>query len=190
MAADPDVTPVRFTVEQYERMGETTILDPDTRYELLDGVITMMSPAGPRHSATVDRIAAQFIQRLAGQATIKIQNPIRLGPDSELEPDILVARYRSDFYEFAHPTAADALLALEVSDSSIRVDRLVKVPIFARHGLPEVWIVNLGDRCVEVYRDLQDGTYRDVRTYRGDEPFSCAAFPDVTFTARELLGDG
>jgi len=139
MAADPDVTPVRFTVEQYERMGETTILDPNSRYELLDGVITMMSPSGPLHAGTVNQIAALTSHRLFGLATITVRNPIRLGNRSEPQPDIVIARLRRDFYKSAHPAAEDTLVAIEVSDSTLRTDRLVKLPIsqrrvWARYG--------------------------------------------------------
>ena len=190
MAADPDVTPVRFTVEQYERMGETTILDPDARYELLDGVITVMSPIGPLHAGTVDQVVALVMHRLYGRAGVRVQNPIRLGRRSETQPDIVIARLRRDFYKSGHPTAEDTYVAVEVSDSSLRVDRLVKLPIYAEQQVGEVWIADVQERVVEVYRDPEGDTYRDVHLHRGDEPFSCAAFPDVTFTADELLGDG
>ncbi len=190
MAADPDVTPVLFTVEQYERMGETAILDPDARYELLDGVITMMSPSGPLHAGTVNQIGALASRRLDGLATIAVQNPIRLGDHSEPQPDIVIARLRRDFYKSAHPTAADIHVAIEVSDSTLRTDRLVKLPIYAAQGVGEVWIVDVHARTIEVYRRPVGRTYTVVRRYRGDEPFAPAAFPNVTFTARELLGDG
>jgi Uma2 family endonuclease len=190
MAADPDVTPVRFTVEQYERMGETTILDPDARYELLDGVITMMSPSGPLHAGTVDQIATQATYRLYGLATVRVQNPIRLGDHSEPQPDIVIARLRRDFYKSAHPTAEDTHVAIEVSDSTLRTDRLVKLPIYATQCVGEVWIVDVHARTIEVYRQPVGRTYTDAGMYRDDEPFTPAAFPNVAFTARELLGDG
>lgn len=189
MAADPTVTPVLFTVEQYERMGETGILDDDTRYELLDGVITVMPPIGSHHAGTVDQTAALCFERFAGRATIKIQNPIRLGRRSEPQPDIVIAKPRRDFYKSAHPTAEDTYVAIEIADTSLRFDRLVKLPIYATQRIGEVWIADVQAQTVEVYREPHGDAYRNVQKFRGDEPFAPLAFPDVIVTADELLGD-
>ena len=179
---------VRFTVEQYERMGEVGILGPDTRTELLDGEIVAMSPIGPKHAGVLERIAERFYARLLGRVSIRTQNPMRLLPRSEPQPDLVVARRRHDFYEGAHPTAEDTLLAIEVADTSLRIDRLVKLPIYARHGVPEVWIVDIAAKAVHVHTDPVDGAYRSVHTARGDDALVPTAFPDVQFTASEMLG--
>ncbi len=123
MAADPmaDLR-WRFTVEDYERMGEIGIFDPADRVELLDGEIVVMSPIGPKHAGVVNRIAAHLFRRLDGRATVIVQNPLRLLPSSEPQPDLIVARFRRDFYQGAHPTADDVQLVIEVADSSLRTD--------------------------------------------------------------------
>ncbi|MGH3566979.1 MAG: Uma2 family endonuclease [Pseudonocardia sp.] len=190
MAADPMVDlRRRFTVEEYERMGEVGVLDPDERVELLDGEIVAMSPIGPRHASIVDIINEVLVLTLARRAWVRIQNPVRLPPHSEPQPDIIIARRRRDFYRSAHPTAEDTLLVLEVADSSLRMDRAVKLPIYAREGIVEVWIVDLGADVVHVHARPVDGVYRDVRTVSGAQSIVPVAIPDLTLTPADLLGE-
>ena len=179
----------RFTVEEYERMGEVGIFDPAARMELLDGEIVTMSPIGPKHAGVVNRIAAHLFRRLAGRATVIVQNPLRLLPRSEPQSDLVVARFRRDFYQSAHPTAEDVLLVIEVADSSLRTDRAVKLPIYARQGIVEVWIVDLAADVVQVHTDPVGGAYRDVRTVRTGEPLKPRAVPDLELMTEEILGD-
>ncbi|MDN5748625.1 MAG: Uma2 family endonuclease [Pseudonocardia sp.] len=189
MTADPVVDHLRFTVEQFERMGEVGVLDPEVRYELLDGEIVVMSPIGPKHAGVVNRSARRFFDRFDGLATVMVQNPIRLLPSSEPQPDLVVARERHDFYESAHPTAEDTLLVVEVADSSLRSDRLVKVPIYARQGVPELWIVDIAARVVHIHTEPTANGYRTVRSARGDEVIAPQSVAGVTFTPNDLLGD-
>ncbi len=170
-------------------MGEVGIFDPADRVELLDGEIVTMSPIGPKHAGVVNRIAEHLIVRLAGRATVIVQNPLRLLPSSEPQPDLVVARFRRDFYQSAHPTAEDVLLVIEVADSSLRTDRAVKVPIYARQGIVEVWIVDLAADVVQVHTDLADGSYREVRTVHAGEALKPRAIPDLELTTGEILGD-
>lgn len=188
MTADAVVDRLRFTVEQFERMGEAGVLDPDTRYELLDGEVVPMSPIGARHAAAVDRVVEVLFLRLQQRATLRGQNPVRLLPRSMPQPDLAVVRRRRDFYEGGHPTAEDVQLLVEVADSSLRIDRLVKLPIYARHGIAEVWVVDLTDQVVHIHRDPDQSDYRTVLTWRGSEPFAPLAFPDVVLTPDDLLG--
>lgn len=190
MTAEPTVEPLRFTVEQFEQMGLAGILDPEVGYELLDGVITVMSPVGPPHAGVVSRIAELMILRLAGRVTVHVQNPVKLGRRSEPQPDVVVARRRRDFYASAHPAAEDIHLAIEVADSTLRTDRLVKLPMYARQGVAEVWIVNIVDAVVEVSTRPAGEGYAELRSFRGAEQFSPGAFPDLVLTAADLLGDG
>jgi Uma2 family endonuclease len=189
MAADPMVElRWRFTVEEYERMGEVGIFDPADRVELLDGEIVTMSPIGPKHAGVVNGIAEHLIVRLAGRATVIVQNPLRLLPRSEPQPDLVVARFRRDFYRSAHPTAEDVLLVIEVADSSLRTDRAIKLPIYARQGIVEVWIIDLATDVVHVHTDPVDGAYREVRTVRSGELLTPRAVPDFELTTDEILG--
>lgn len=124
MTADPVMDHLRFTVEQFERMGEARVLDPDMRYELLDGEVVPMSPIESMHAGTLDRILAVLFPRLYERASVRVQKPVKLRPLSMPQPDLVIARKRRDFYQSAHPTGEDVLLAIEVADSSLRLDRL------------------------------------------------------------------
>lgn len=188
MTADPIVDHLRFDVEQFERMDAAGVLDPDVRYELLEGEIVEMSAVGARHAAVVDRVSEELVFRLRRRATIRGQNPVKLLPRSMPQPDLAVVRRRQDFYAGGHPTAEDVHLLIEVADSSLRFDRVVKLPIYAHHGIPEVWVVDVTGQVVHVHLDPVDGAYREVRTVARSETFAPQAFPDLTLTPEDLLG--
>jgi len=171
MAADPMVDlRRRFTVEEYELMGRTGILHEDDRTELLDGEIIAMSPIGPKHASVVERITRRLYRATGDEVSIRVQNPVRLIPASEPEPDVVVATGRRDFYASAHPAAEDILLAIEVADTSLKLDQGVKLPIYAEKYVVEVWIVDLQAGVVHVHTDPDGDGYRTVRAIgRGDE---------------------
>jgi Uma2 family endonuclease len=179
----------RFTVEEYERMGETGVFHPDERLELLEGEITYMSPIGPRHAGVVNRLNRVLATRLSDQEILIVQNPLRLLPRSEPRPDVMVARYRRDFYESGHPTAEDALLVIEVSDSSLRTDRTIKLPIYAQRGVVEVWLVDLAADAVHVHTHPVEGAYRQARTVRRGEKLVPTAIPNLVLAAEDVLGE-
>ncbi len=149
----------RYTVAEYYRMAETGILKPDERVELIEGEIIDMPPIGIDHAYVVTRLTAIFTRKAELKAIVSTQNPIRLTPHSEPQPDIALLRYREDFYRHMRPGPEDILLLIEVADSSLRFDREIKLPLYARHGIPEVWIVDLGRQRLEVYRRPVEGTY-------------------------------
>ncbi|MBC8094067.1 MAG: Uma2 family endonuclease [Pseudonocardia sp.] len=189
MVADPtfDIRR-RFTVDEYEQMGRSGILAPDERTELLDGEIVAVSPIGPRHASVVELVTEAFYRLVLGRVSIRVQNPVRLPPRSEPEPDVVVARRRRDAYSSAHPTAEDVLLVVEVSDSSLAMDRAVKLPIYARQGVVEVWIVDVQAGVVHVHADPVDGLYRDVRTVGRGGTLTPTQLPDVTIAVDTILG--
>lgn len=189
MAADPMVDlRRRFTVEEYERMGEVGILDPGERVELLDGEIVAMSPIGPMHAGVVDGITELLYAAALGRVSIRVQNPVRLLPHSEPQPDVVVARRRRDGYRGAHPTAEDTLLVIEVAESSLHTDRAIKLPIYARQGIVELWIVDLAAGVVHVHTDPADDGYRTVRTARRGETLTPVAVADVVLPVDDVLG--
>jgi hypothetical protein len=141
-----------FTVAEYHKMAEAGILSEDDRVELLEGEIVAMSPIGSRHAGTVKRLLDQFIPlQGARRVILSVQDPIRLGEYSEPQPDLALLRPRADFYASSHPGPEDVLLIIEVADQSAAVDREVKVPLYARWGIPEVcwWIWAAGARRTE-----------------------------------------
>ena len=142
----------RISVDAFHRMGEAGVLGPADRVELIDGEIIDMSPIGVMHAAIVARLASHFSQRLGPTAVVWCQNPLRLDEVSEPQPDITILRPRADFYTTAHPGPADVLLVIEVADTSLAYDLGTKVPLYARHGIPEVWVIDAATRRTRVFR--------------------------------------
>jgi Uma2 family endonuclease len=134
----------RYTLADYHRMGETGILAPDARVELIDGEIVDMPPPGSLHAGKVNRLT-RLLQRAVGDdAVLLVQNPIVLGKYSAPQPDLALAMPRADFYESRHPGPDDVVLVVEVADTSWRFDRDVKVRLYAAHAVPEVWSSTCG----------------------------------------------
>jgi Uma2 family endonuclease len=170
-------------------MGETGILADDPRIELIAGAVVVREPTGSRHAGTVDRIGHLFFAKLAGRAIVRIQNPVTF-PDelSELQPDVTLLRPRADFYASGHPGADDVLLLIEVADSTLRLDRRVKVPLYARAGIAEAWLLDLTTERLEVFRDPADERYRDIVRLERGASLTPLAFPDLTLVVDDLLG--
>ena len=178
----------RFTTAEYHRMAAAGILRQDDRVELVDGRVVAMTPIGPRHAGCVKEIT-RLLYRLLGEAVILgVQDPLTLGEGSEPQPDVLVLSRSPAGYRRRHPGPDDVLLLIEVSDDSLEYDRGTKVPLYARAGIADVWIVDLDGDRIEVYRDAGPGGYRDVRVVSRGETLSPSAFPDVAVSVAEVLG--
>jgi Uma2 family endonuclease len=179
----------RFTLDEYHRMGETGILGPDDRVELIEGEIIEMAPIGSRHAATVARIQHVVSTAVRDRAVVWVQNPLRLTRfQSEPVPDVMLLALRPDFYAAGLPEPSDVRLLVEVADTTLGYDRRTKFPLYARAGVGEGWLVNLDAGRVELHRDPGAAGYRDVRTVAPDERFAPLAFPDLTLVPRDLLG--
>jgi hypothetical protein len=179
----------RFTVDEYHRMGEAGIFSEDDRVELLAGEIVEMSPIGPLHAGTVDRLNALFSSRLGGEVIVRVQNPLLLRTeDSEPQPDVVLLRPRPDFYARSHPETQDVYLVIEVADTSVVADREVKLPIYARAGVPEVWLLDVATQRLEVYRHPIPDGYQDVRSLQRGESVTPQVFPQLVLTVDALLG--
>lgn len=179
--------PWRFSSDDYFRLGDAGILDEDERVELADGEIVQMTPIGSRHSACVARLTRLLSER-AGQAELRIQDVLHVRDGSERQPDAGVYRSRNDGYETAHPSAADALLIVEVADSSLLVDRTVKMEEYAVAGIPEYWIVDLRRNVVIVSHDPVGGQFMDVREYGEGDEWRSPALGDAVVSAVAVLG--
>jgi Uma2 family endonuclease len=169
-------------------MGEAGVLTRDDRVELLDGEIVQMSPIGISHASRVDRFNALFTRRLGTRAIIRVQGPIVLDRYSEPQPDLSVLAPRPDFYDSAAPRPRDVLLAVEVMDSSRSYDRTLKLPLYARAELREVWLVDLRAQAIEVYTRPALRGYREQQTFARGASIVPHAFPRVRFRVAELLG--
>ena len=177
----------RFTAAEYHRMGRAGILGPEERTELLEGEIVVMAPIGGRHMACVNGLARRFILRLGDRVIVSIQNPVRLAPGSEPQPDLALLRPRPDDYGTGLPGPADILLVIEVADSTLRYDRDRKLPLYAAAGIPEAWIVDLRRRRVLVYRAPANGRYADQTEAGRDAVLSPLAFPDLALPVAEII---
>jgi len=176
----------RFTAHEYLNMAELGILAPDEKLELIDGEICKkMSPIGLPHLWCVMRLTKIFERVLGNKVFVSVQNPLRLDDYNEPEPDVVLFALEAMNRQ---PTAKDALLVVEVSDSTLNLDRKVKLPLYARFDVVEVWIVNVSEKCVEAYRDAKDGMYRQVKMYDETEVIAPVKFPDVSFSVGEILG--
>jgi len=178
-----------FTTDEYHRMTELGILREDEHLELINGEIVFMAAAiGSRHAACVGRLTELFVANFTGKAIVWVQNPVRIKPHSEPEPDIVLLKPRQDFYAEAHPGPEDVLLIVEVSDSSLDYDRETKLPLYAKAGIREAWIVNLKDGCVEVYTKPSEHGYDVLRKFRKGTTVISDSFPDVHVSVDEIIG--
>ena len=177
----------RFSVEDYYRMAETGVLRPGARVELLEGKIIDKSPIGPFHGGLVNRLIRIFTKLAKGRWTMSAQNPLRLDEFSEPEPDVMLLKPSADDYTSRHPGQDDVFLLIEVSDSTIDFDREEKLPAYGRAGVAEVWIVNLNDLALEIYREPQFDGYSSKTVLRAGDQAQPLAFPDAVVDVAELL---
>jgi len=176
-----------LTVDDYRLLIRAGSLGEDDRVELIEGEIAEMSPISPTHAGHVTRLTALLMRRLGERALVSVQNPVAMDELSEPQPDVAVLRLREDTYTDAHPGPQDVLLIVEVAETSVEYDRNVKVPLYARAGIPEAWLVSLPDRWIEVYREPSALGYKSIRRAMPGETMSPLAFPDVSLDVGEIL---
>jgi Uma2 family endonuclease len=182
-----EVTRKRFTADEFHRMGEAGILGPEERLELLDGEIIEMSAMGHRHSVCVSRATTFLIRALGDRGVLRPQLPLRLTDWTEPQPDIVVLKPRADFYAKKKPTAQDALLVIEISDSTLTLDRNIKLPKYAAAGIQEVWIGDLVHDVLLVYRNPSGKIYKTAVQFRSGDVVSALSLPDTALQVDELL---
>lgn len=182
----PDgLRPHRFSVEQYHHMIEKGILTKDDHVELIEGLILQMSHVGPPHRYTVEELFATLRSIVPAGWKVYPRRAITFA-DSEPEPDISIVRGTNADYKDRHPLASEAVLLIEVADSSLAFDRLLKSRVYAMAGVPEYWIVNMVERQIEVYRNPRPD--QTVASYESRQVFS--ASEKVPFAlAGQLLGE-
>ena len=177
----------KFTVAEYYRMAEVGVLGHDERVELIEGEIIVMAPIGPLHAGDILRSIRLFTRRDDDRFTVQIQNPLHLDDGSEPEPDLMLLRPREDDYTTAHPTPADTLLVIETSDSSLPYDREVKIPLYARAGVPQTLIKNLPEDCIESFDQPGPEGYARHIIYRRGDKIRLTSLPDLELAVADLL---
>jgi Uma2 family endonuclease len=180
--------PHLFTVDEYYRMGEAGILSEDARVELIEGEIIDMAPIGMRHALCVNRLNQLLVLLLQGRAMVHVQNPLHLGDYSEPQPDIALLKQRDYSHDLHNPGPNDVLLAIEVSDTTLTFDRKVKVPLYARVGIPEVWIVNLQEESIEVHSQPDKGAYQQHQQLVRGQSVPIPGFADLSVSIDDILG--
>ena len=178
-----------FTTDDVLKMAEAGLFGPDERIELIDGEIIEMSPVGDRHVMCVNRATIFFIEAFGRSAIVSIQNAVHLNIYNMPQPDVVVFKPRADFYFPDRATPADVLFIVEVSDSTLRRDRTIKLPRFAASGIPEVWIEDLKHDLILVYRDPEGSQYRTQLTFHRGDSISPLAFPKSAFRVDDLIGE-
>jgi len=185
MAVDVERARRRFTIDEYEKMAATGILAQDDRVELIDGEIIEMNPIGAPHAAAVATLNNLLMKRLDDRAWLWVQGPVRVPPRSEPQPDLAVLRLRS--YKREDATTADALLFIEVADTSLQYDRTVKLRLYARAGIPEYWIADVNTDTVEVYRSPSGEQYATRQVFSRGESVAPRAFPDAVIAVDAIF---
>lgn len=175
-----------FSADEYHKLGRAGVLGEDDRVELIEGEILELAAIGSRHAACVKRLNALLIQNLAEGAIVSVQDPIRLSDRTEPEPDLALLKPREDFYASEHPGPGDVLLVIEVAETSVEYDSDIKLPLYARAGIPEAWLVDLPAERVEVHSRPVEGEYREISRARRGDTISSETAPGIS--AAGLLG--
>jgi Uma2 family endonuclease len=169
-------------------MADAGLFPIGTRTELIDGEVIEMCPIGNRHAGCVNRLGMLLTRRAGDAAVVAIQNPVRLNDFSEPQPDIALLKPRDDFYSNAHPTPADVLLIIEVADTSVDFDRRIKLPLYARAGIHETWVMVLPKGIIEVHSQPVNGKYQKVQRLKRGRRLVSPTVAGLSFNVDELLG--
>lgn len=169
-------------------MDRAGILPPDIHIELIDGGFLEMAPIGPEHASSGTALAKRLADLLGNKALIRSQYPVQLDNLNLPQPDIAVVKPAPDFYRTVHPHAADVLLLVEIAQSSLKYDQSKKLDLYAAAEIPEVWIVNLVDRQLEIYRTPAHGRFSELRTLQPTATADLLAFPDIKIPLADIFG--
>jgi Uma2 family endonuclease len=187
LTANPWVARRPITVAEYHRMGEVGILGERDRVELIEGELVAKSPTGSYHTGTVITLTQSLVHAVGERALVSVQNPVRLDDLSEPQPDFALLKPRPDFYRGAHAEPSDVLLLIEVADTSLSYDRAVKRILYARHAIPELWIVDLTAGEVEVCRQPKADGYAAMERVGRDGVLEPELLPGVRIQASALF---
>jgi Uma2 family endonuclease len=177
----------RLTRQDYYRLGEAGILGVHDRVELLDGQLVDMSPIGPRHAIVTGNLNELLVTAFAGRGRIRCQDPVVLDDGSEPQPDIALVQLPWRGYPHTHPGPDDIFLLIEVADSSLDFDRTVKLELYARAGIRELWIVDLTTDLMLVHRGPSGGGYGSVVRVEAPAVLDVEALPGVTVPVAEVF---
>ena len=178
-----------LTSADYYQMMESGIIREGEKVELILGQIFTMAAKGTRHTLSTRKLFKQLLALIGDRADVQSQDPITLPNNSEPEPDIVIARLRSDDYVNSHPSPADIILVIEVADSSIKFDRETKAPLYAAAGISEYWIVNLIDNRLEIYRKPEGSIYASIQIVTPPRSIALPQFSDIVVQTSDFFPD-
>jgi hypothetical protein len=176
----------RFSVKDYYCLAEAGVLRTNSRTELLDGQVYDLFRVSPLHAAVTQLIAKPFFEQTEEQCIVSIRSPLRLDQFSEPEPDVMLVKYRPDYYKTRHPEPNDVFLLIEIADVSLDYDRN-KLSIYGRASIPEAWIVNLEAATIEVYREPNFTGYGSKMVLGIGKQAKPQAFSNIAVDVREIL---
>ena len=174
-------------IDEWRRLGEANIFPPGSRVELIDGEILDMAPIGFNHSGHLNRLNKLLTKLAPDDVIASVQNPLQLGDLSEPEPDFMLLKPNDDFYSSRHPNASDVLLLVEVADSSLTFDQNQKLRLYALHGIPEYWLLNLNDLSLEVYRKPNGEVYAEKTTLHASDTITLSQLPEISIRIADIL---
>jgi len=181
-------TRTRITTNRYQMMVAAGVLTKYDRIELIEGDMLDMAPIGLKHSALTSRLNELLVLAAARSATIVVGGPVNLGEYSEPQPDLMLLKRRADFYSGKIPEAADVLLLIEVSDSSLAFDQSIKLNLYARFGISEYWVVDVEGRRIVTYREPSAKGYLRQSEFAAAATVVPQAFPGINIAVGELFG--
>ncbi len=178
----------RVTVDEYYRMADSGVLAPEARVELIRGEVVDMAPIGSRHGRCVKLLNNRLCAAVGTSAMVAVQDPIRIGKHSEPQLDLMLLRLRADDYGNAHPTPVDVLLLVEVSDTTARYDREIKLPLYAEAGVPEVWIVDIEAKLLRCHRRPAGLEYTEMQALPAPSRIAVPGVEGATLDLSDLFG--
>jgi Uma2 family endonuclease len=176
-----------ISAEEYLRMGKAGVFAPEARLELIEGEIIEMAPIDPPHAGCVKTLNRLLSRRAADHAIVSVQDPLVISDRSVPQPDLALLRPRRDDYRRSHPAASDVLLVVEVSDTTLAFDLRTKVPLYARCAIAELWVVDVNEQVLHVFRDPGAAGYATSLTFTGEQAVASTAIPDAVLQVQELF---
>lgn len=184
------VLPARklFSVREYEELIATGFFTGKKRVELIEGELIEKMTQGDPHIGCINRLNRIFMRNLSDDFIVSVQNAIVVNPYSAPEPDVAILRFREDFYASGKAKPEDVLLVIEVSDSTVRYDRQTKMPLYARAGIEEAWLVNLPRKVLEIHRSPVNGKYEVAQKLGKNESIAPLSLPELQLKVAEIIG--
>ncbi len=177
-----------FTVDEYDTMIKAGVFDGKERVELIEGEFVKKMTQGDLHIGCVNKLNYLFVPQLLNNAIVAVQNAVKINNFSAPEPDVAILRFRADFYSTGKARPEDILLLIEVADTTVHTDRQIKIPLYARAGVPEVWLVNLPRKIVEVYTEPKNGKYQVVGKAGKSEILQPQTIADLSVKVADIFG--